>query len=127
VKEQIIVIFENERIRVESIKSFGCASPGGFWYNQEEREIAVVTKGSAVLEFADGTKVELKENDGCVLKPHEKHRVAFTSGDCEWVCVFVKQGIGIREQGTGIGEQVTGADVRICNSVKICSETLNGK
>ena len=89
-QEEIVVIFEDEQVRVESIKSFGCKSPDGFWYDQEEREIVVVTKGSAVLEFADGAKVELNANGSRVLKPHEKHRVAFTSGDCEWLCVFVK-------------------------------------
>ena len=88
--EEITVVFDDEKVRVEKIKSFGIKSADGFWYDQDEREIAAVTKGRAVLEFENGGTIELKEGGFCLLEPHEKHRVAFTSTDCEWLCIFFK-------------------------------------
>ena len=89
-KEEITVIFENDSLRMETVKSFGAKSSEGFWYDQQEEEIAVVSRGYAILEFEDEKKVELKAGEKCVIAPHERHRVAFTSEDCEWICLFFK-------------------------------------
>jgi len=87
--ELVTIIFENDKLRVERIQSFGNPSPEGFWYDQAEDEWAQITKGSAVLEF-EKTKVVLNTRDNYYIKAHERHRVGYVSGDCEWLCVFMK-------------------------------------
>lgn len=88
-EEEITIIFENERLRVENIRSFGNTSAEGFWYDQNEDEWVQVTKGSAVLEF-DKHKLGLKCGEHYYIRAHERHRIAYASGDCEWLCVFLK-------------------------------------
>lgn len=88
-KEQITVIFENERLRIETIRSFGNPSPEKFWYDQAEDEWAQVTKGSAVLEF-EKSKAALSGGEHYYIKAHKRHKVAYASPDCEWLCVFIK-------------------------------------
>jgi len=90
--EQITKIFENDKLRVERIQSFGNPSPESFWYDQADDEWVQVTKGSAVLEF-EKAKIELSAADNYYIKAHERHRVAYASGDCEWLCVFIKNQI----------------------------------
>lgn len=90
-KEIIQTILEDGRIRAEKIASFGQASEDGFWYDQSEDEYAFVVRGEAVIEFCDKTASRLKSGQGILLKSHVKHRVAFTSDDCEWLCVFIKK------------------------------------
>jgi len=89
--EQITIIFENEKLRVERIHNVWFSSPNGFWYDQPEDEWVQVTKGSAILEF-EKSKVELKAGDHMYIKAHERHRIESTSSDCEWLCVFIKTG-----------------------------------
>ena len=89
IKEEHAVIFDDGRVRIETIKSFGCHSPEGFWYDQFETEVVLVTKGQAVLGL-EGKTVPLAAGQSYTLSPHEKHRVESTSGDCEWYCVYVK-------------------------------------
>ena len=87
--EQKTIIFENDRIRVERIQNVWYSSPEKFWYDQAEDEWVQLTKGSAVLEF-EKTKVKLNTCDHYYIKAHERHRIAETSSDCEWLCVFIK-------------------------------------
>jgi len=89
--ERKTVIFENDKIRVERIQSVWYSSPPGFWYDQAEDEWVQVTKGSAVLEF-EKAKVELNIGDNLYIKAYERHRIEQTSSDCEWLCVFIKNG-----------------------------------
>jgi len=70
--EQITVIFENERLRVERIQSFWNQSPEGFWYNQADDEW-------------------VHTGDHYYIKAHERHRVAYAIDDCEWLCLFIKR------------------------------------
>ena len=87
-KEHISVIFENDKMRAERIQSFGNSSPEGFWYDQTCDEWAHVIKGNAVLEF-EKIKIELNTGDNYYIKARKRHRVARTSIDCEWLCVFI--------------------------------------
>ncbi|MCL2675976.1 MAG: cupin domain-containing protein [Firmicutes bacterium] len=82
------VVFENESVRVEIIKSFGVESGADEWYDQEESEIAFVTKGGAVIDFGD-RKLTLNAGDYYHFRAHERHRVDFTSDDCEWLCLYI--------------------------------------
>jgi len=88
--EQITVIFENDKMRVERIQSFGNSSPEGFWYDQAADEWVFVIEGYAVLEFKK-EKVELKTGDNYYIKANEQHRIVHTSFDCKWLCIFLKR------------------------------------
>ena len=87
--ERKTLIFENNKMRVERIQNVWYSSPQGFWYDQDEDEWVQVTKGSAVLEL-EKSKVKLSAGDNIYIKAHERHRIAETSSDCEWLCVFIK-------------------------------------
>jgi len=87
--EMITIIFENEKIRIETISSFGNVSPDGFWYCQDEDEWVSVTKGRAQLQFEDGF-VDICTGENMFIPAYKKHRVSYTSDDAEWLCVFVK-------------------------------------
>ncbi len=88
-KEIFETLFKTKTVKIERIISNGQQSPKGFWYDQSEYEFVTVVEGFAVLEFKNG-KVELQKNDCIVIKPHEKHRVAYTKKPTVWLCVFFK-------------------------------------
>ncbi|MGI6701238.1 MAG: cupin domain-containing protein [Christensenellales bacterium] len=88
-REKIEIIFENERIKVEKIQSFGCASPEGFIYDQSEDEFVTLIKGSAKL-LIRGREIELNQGGHIYIKAHTPHIVKSVSNDAEWLCVYIK-------------------------------------
>jgi cupin 2 domain-containing protein len=80
-------------VRIERIVSHGQASPGGFWYDQDEAEFVLVLEGAARLAFADGEIVALKPGDWVDIAPHRRHRVEWTDPDrpTVWLAVFYRQ------------------------------------
>jgi len=80
-------------VRIERIASFGQASPGGFWYEQDEEEWVAVLEGEAVLEWEDGRKLGMKPGDWVFLPAKERHRVAWTAPGRPtlWLAVFVQK------------------------------------
>lgn len=88
--EKVEILFENEKVRIERIESFGEASPKGFFYDQDEGEWVTLLNGSAELEV-EGKPLSLKKGEHYFLKAHTLHRVEQTSEDCVWLCVFVKE------------------------------------
>lgn len=78
--------------RVERIVSNSHVSPEGFWYDQDEDEWCLVLEGSAVLAFDDGRTASVSKGESLFLPAHCRHRVAFTSSPCVWLCIF---GIGL--------------------------------
>lgn len=86
-EELVTVLAENKNVRIERIVSCGHTTD---WYDQEETEFVALLSGKAVLEYEDGSKAELDEGDTVIIKPHEKHRVVYTSSEpaCVWLCVF---------------------------------------
>ncbi len=82
-------IFKNQSVKIKRIVSNGQVSPEGFWYDQDEYEFVLVIKGKAILEF-ENRDITLNENNYVIIKPHEKHRVKYTSKPTIWLCVFFK-------------------------------------
>ena len=78
---------------VERIVSRGHRTPDGFWYDQDLTEWVMVVTGSAKLEFAEGTVIDMNPGDWVVITPHDKHRVAWTKPDCDtvWLAVFYSE------------------------------------
>ena len=87
--EFVELLAQGESIRIEHIVSDGQVSG---WCDQEESEFVALLTGTAQLEFEDGRTAELAAGDTLLIRPHEKHRVSFTSTEpkCVWLCVFFK-------------------------------------
>lgn len=77
-------------VRIERIVSYGQASPGGFWYEQEENEWVLLLEGSATLGFDDGSTVDLKAGDCVNIPAGKRHRVEKTDPTRKtiWLAVF---------------------------------------
>ena len=88
-KEELITILaETPNVRIERIISAGQVSAD--WYDQSETEFAALLEGNAVVEYENGKNVELARGDTLLIKPHECHKVSYTSSDppCVWLCIF---------------------------------------
>lgn len=85
-------IAESDNIKIEKIISDGHTSPPDFWYDQDRNEFVILLKGSAVLEFEDGSFVEMTEGDYQIIPAHKKHRVSYTdtSGKTIWLAIFYR-------------------------------------
>ena len=81
------ILTENSNVRIERIISNGQVSA---WYDQDETEFVVLLEGNAVIEFENGTSIEMSKGDTLLIEPHERHRVIYTSSEppCIWLCVF---------------------------------------
>ena len=84
--ELTTILCESVNVRIERIVSRGQSTD---WYDQNESEFVALLQGNAVIEFEDKT-VAMSEGDTIIIKPHERHRVSFTSAKppCVWLCVF---------------------------------------
>jgi cupin 2 domain-containing protein len=78
--------------RVERIASR--AVTNGAWYEQAWTEFVLLVAGGAALEFADGSRCELKPGDWALLPAQCRHRVAWTDPACEtlWLAVHLPPG-----------------------------------
>ena len=86
-EELTSVLAESEKVRIESIVSTGQVSD---WYDQDETEFVALLEGNASIEYEDGKTITISRGDTLVIKPHERHRVSYTSSEppCVWLCVF---------------------------------------
>ena len=78
--------------RVERIASR--AVTDGDWYEQAWPEFVLLVAGGAKLEFADGSRRELKPGDWALLPALCRHRVAWTDPALEtlWLAVHLPPG-----------------------------------
>lgn len=88
-------LLSSDSVRIERILSNGHRTPDGFWYDQDENEWVMVLKGSATLEFSDGSERHLKKGDWVNIPAHARHRVSRTAQDevTIWLAVFSKSEI----------------------------------
>ena len=86
-EEVTTILTENENVRIEHIISAGQVSD---WYDQNETEFIILLDGNAVIEYKNGENVAMSKGDTLLIKPHERHRVSYTSSEppCVWLCVF---------------------------------------
>jgi cupin 2 domain-containing protein len=85
--EQIVPLLTAKNLRIEKIVSHGRSTRPDFWYDQDENEWVALLRGTATLEFQDGTVRCLAPGDYLVIESHVKHRVAETSPDAVWLAV----------------------------------------
>ena len=79
-------IYEDEGIKV--IRTMSLDQVTGF-YDQEELEIVFLLRGKAQIEYEDGRRLDLREGDSLVIRPHEIHRVSWQE-KAVWLCIFKK-------------------------------------
>lgn len=84
-KEIFTTLFEDERILIEEIDSFGAESDV---YNQDHDEWVYLLKGEAIIEL-QCDRVFLQEGDSLFIPKNQVHRVAHTSQDCKWLAVHL--------------------------------------
>jgi cupin 2 domain-containing protein len=86
-EELTTVLAESDNVRIKRIISTGQVSD---WYDQHETEFVVLLEGNATIEYESGKTVAMSKGDTILFKPHERHRVSFTSSEppCVWLCVF---------------------------------------
>jgi len=86
--ELITVLAESGGVRIERIISTGQTSG---WYDQSETEFVALLEGNASIEYSGGETVTLTKGDTLLIKPHERHRVIYTSTEppCVWLCMFI--------------------------------------
>ncbi len=85
-------LLSGDGVRVERIVSYGQASPAGFWYDQDEAEWLLVTRGRARLTIeGEAEDRALGPGDSLFLPPHCRHRVAWTQPDqpTVWLTIFI--------------------------------------
>ena len=86
-EELTTTLAENGSVRIERIVSTGQVSD---WYDQTEMEFVTLLEGNAVVEFENGKTVDMAMGDTLLIKPHERHRISYTSSEppCVWLCVL---------------------------------------
>jgi cupin 2 domain-containing protein len=87
-EELVQTLHEARGVRIERIVSFGHATG---WYDQDEDEWVAVLAGTGELEFADGSRREMRPGDYEWLPAHRRHRVVGTATDqpTVWLAVFL--------------------------------------
>jgi len=89
-EELTTILAENKNVRIERIISTGQVSD---WYDQNETEFVILLDGNAIIEFENDNIVEMSKGDTLLIKPHERHKVSYTSSNppCVWLCVFYSE------------------------------------
>jgi len=92
-QEIIEKLLETQAMWIERITSFGSSTPEGVWYDQDTDEWVLLLKGSAQLEFEDGSILDLNEGDWVFIPAGEKHRVTYTSfaPSCLWLAIHMRK------------------------------------
>lgn len=79
-EELFTILLEAGKLRIERIVSFGQASPGGFWFDQDQHEWVLLVQGAARLRFED-EEIELRPGSFVNIPAHRRHRVEWTAPD----------------------------------------------
>lgn len=82
---------QGESFRLERIVSFGHPTVAGFWYDQPGDEWVLLSRGDAVLEFDDSSRLTLQAGDYLLLPAQCRHRVASVSADAVWLALHFVQ------------------------------------
>jgi cupin 2 domain-containing protein len=86
-------ILRSENLLIERIISNGWNRVDDEWCDQDRDEWVFLVKGSAVIEFEDGNKIELFGGDHLQIPAHSRHKVVKTSSEppCIWLAVHLKK------------------------------------
>lgn len=83
--ETFVTVFQNNSLKIESIRSW-LKAPGEV-YNQEQDEWVLLVRGEASLQISEQV-LNMTKGDCCFIPRHTKHQVLSTSNDALWLGVF---------------------------------------
>lgn len=83
--EMFTTLFQNDSLKIESIRSW-LKTPGEM-YDQAQDEWVILLNGEAELEI-NTLHVTLRSGDYCLIPKHTLHRVRSTSQNALWLTVF---------------------------------------
>lgn len=88
-EEIVDVLARGQDVRVERIVSRGHVSG---WYDQADHEWVALLAGEARLEFEGGENRQLLPGDHLLIPAHRRHRVAWTTPECDsiWLAVHYR-------------------------------------
>lgn len=89
--EETVILFEDDRVRIERIFSNGWSQPSEESFVSDIDEFVTLESGTAELIFDNGEKVFLKAGDSYLIKSDTRHRVAYTESNTVWLTVFIKK------------------------------------
>lgn len=89
--EETVILFEDDRVRIERICSNGWSQPFKESFVSDIDEFVTLESGTAELIFDNGEKVFLKAGDSYLIKSDTRHRVAYTESNTVWLTVFIKK------------------------------------
>ena len=77
-EELFEVLAVGKKMKIERILSHGHITPEGEWYDQDRDEWVWVVQGEAVIDYEDGSLVNLQAGDYLHIPAHVRHRVEWT-------------------------------------------------
>lgn len=87
--ELFSTILQQDNIHIERIVSSGHKTATGEWYDQKHNEWILLLQGLARLRLFDDRIIKLKQGDFYYIPAHLKHRVEWTSPDCETIWLAI--------------------------------------
>jgi cupin 2 domain-containing protein len=87
--EDLLAVLDSGNVRIQRIVSRAYVTPPGFWFDQDTDEWVIVLRGSATLEFENGSTVEMRAADYLTILSHVRHRVARTDDETVWLAVHL--------------------------------------
>lgn len=89
-EEETIILYEDDRVKIERIRSNGWVQPIDESFVSAIDEFVTLESGRAELILDSGDKVCLKAGDAYLIKRNTRHRVAYTDRDTVWLTVYIK-------------------------------------
>ena len=86
--EEFETLHDANAVTIERIASNNLLN--GQWYDQDHDEWVILTRGNAIIELDDGSRLSMTAGDYLLLKAHIRHRVTETSKDALWLAVHIK-------------------------------------
>ena len=88
--ELIETILQTSNFRIERIVSRGHSSQEDFWYDQNDNELVILFKGSAVLRFENHDQpIKMNLGDYLHIEKHVRHRVEWTNPERETIWLAI--------------------------------------
>lgn len=84
--EELEVLFD-EKIKIERIKSFSNTTD---WMKDYNDEFVYLLEGEAIIEM-NNEEYRLLKDSYIFITKNTIHRVKYTSNDCKWLCIFIKE------------------------------------
>jgi len=85
-------IYNNNKLKIGRILSFGQITPQNKWLHDIRNEWVLLLQGKSEIMFESGTRVKMMKGDYILIPCNTKHKVLFTSKrpPCTWLTIYFK-------------------------------------